>query len=344
MGKFLSEKEREELRFAHRVENMRRYADRIKTLLLLDAGWSQAKIAEALLIDEKTVRQYRELYGEGKIDRLCDDNYQGSKSNLSEKQIQELQDYLNKNICGSSVEIAAWIRQQWAVNYSLSGVRNLLKNLGFVYKKTKVIPGKADGQAQQEFINHLEQIRKTLKPCDKLYYIDGVHPQHNSHPGYAWVKKGENREIKSNTGRKRLNLNGAVDAQSHEVFIRQDERITAESTLKLLKQLVEANEKAESIYVVLDNARYNRNQVILDYVRDSPIKLLFLPPYAPNLNLIERLWKFFKKNVLANRYYPEFKDFKTACSHFFDQVNQKKYQQELRSLLSMNFQIISSST
>ena len=73
------------------------------------------------------------------------------------------------------------------------------------------------------------------------------------------------------------------------------------------------------------------------YLQDSRIKLVFLPAYAPNLNLIERLWKFFKKQVLYNRYYETFGGFRTACEDFFN--NPQRYHHELRSLLTENFAI-----
>jgi len=63
-----------------------------------------------------------------------------------------------------------------------------------------------------------------------------------------------------------------------------------------------------------------------------------LPPYSPNLNLIERLWRFFKRQVLYGKYYPAFKEFKTACEKFFAEIG--SYAQELRSLLTENFQNI----
>jgi transposase len=68
---------------------------------------------------------------------------------------------------------------------------------------------------------------------------------------------------------------------------------------------------------------------------------VFLPPYSPNLNLIERYWKFFKKKVLYNRYYEKFNEFKDACERFFRQP--RRYLKELRSLLTENFGIIGAS-
>ena len=95
---------------------------------------------------------------------------------------------------------------------------------------------------------------------------------------------------------------------------------------------------ATCIYVICDNARYYRSKAVQAYLQDSRIKLVFLPAYAPNLNLIERLWKFFKKQVLYNRYYETFDDFRAACNDFFN--NPQRYQSQLRSLLTENFAII----
>ena len=92
------------------------------------------------------------------------------------------------------------------------------------------------------------------------------------------------------------------------------------------------------IYVICDNARYYRSKAVQAYLKTSRIKLVFLPPYAPNLNLIERLWKFFKKQVLYNRYYETFAEFKAACEAFFS--NPSQYEVQLRSLLTENFAII----
>ena len=73
---------------------------------------------------------------------------------------------------------------------------------------------------------------------------------------------------------------------------------------------------AKKITVILDNARYYRSKVVAEYLQNSRIELMFLPPYSPNLNLIERFWKFFKKQVLYNQYYGTFRQFKSACEFF----------------------------
>jgi len=207
-----------------------------------------------------------------------------------------------------------------------------------VYKKPKLVPGKADRQAQEAFLDTYQELKENRGEDDVILFMDAVHPQHNPVLGYGWIKRGEDREVPSNTGRRRLNINGAVDLERLEPVVRYDDTIDAASTIALFDQLLLAYAYATCIYLICDNARYYRSKVVQEYLQNSRIKLVFLPAYAPNLNLIERLWKFFKKQVLYNRYCETFGDFRAACEDFFD--NPKRYRAELRSLLTENFAII----
>jgi len=145
-------------------------------------------------------------------------------------------------------------------------------------------------------------------------------------------------KLPSNTGRQRLNINGAVNTNTLQVVVRTDETIDAESTIALLKTLEKKHPAAKHIYVIADNARYYRSRLVRKYLKRSRIKLIFLPPYAPNLNLIERLWKYFRKIVLYNHYYETFLEFKESCLAFF--ANIREHRAALRTLLTDNFEII----
>ena len=341
MNRFLTASQRKELRYIHRMEDKRRYADRIKALLLLDEWMSASKIASILLLDEKSIRNYKRLYEQGGVNQLCNDNYQGGMSRLDANQQKELQSHLRDHLYPNTAAITHHIQQVYGVIYSISGLTDLLHRLGFVYKKPKVVPGKADGEQQGAFLQQLEAIKALQKQSGKLYYLDGVHPQHNTQAGYGWIERGQDQPLKSNTARRRLNLNGALDSQTHQVFIHEAASINSESTVELLKQLEHHNPEAEVIYAIADNARYYRSQAVRDYLVESKIRLIFLLPYAPNLNLIERLWKFFKKKTIVNQYYDTFEKFRRKCLGFFDQLNQGQFEEELKSLLTDNFRIIS---
>jgi transposase len=168
--------------------------------------------------------------------------------------------------------------------------------------------------------------------------VDATHPQHNPVLGCGWIKRGQEHPIQSNTGRQRLNINGAINVQTLSAEVRFDATIDAASTIALLQQLEQANPSAPRIIVICDNARYYKSKAVAAYLPTSRIQLEPLPPYCPNLNLIERFWKFFKRQVLYNHYYETFDTFRDACKTFFAELD--VFTPRLRTLLTENFQII----
>jgi len=339
MGLFLTSKDIAELKQDHRAEEKRRYADRIKSVLLLDEGMKASEVARILLLDEKSVRRYRELYEEGGLEGLCIDEIVGKRSRLSLEQEDQLIKELKSKIYLSTAGIIKYVQLNFCIEYSVSGMAKLLERLGFSYKKPKVVPGKANKELQEQFLQMLGEIAAEDEQ-NPLFYLDGVHPQHNSHPAYGWFVRGEETQLKTNTGRERVNITGALNARTHEIVIQEDERFNADTTINFFKRLEAKNPVATVIRVVLDNAGYYKGQKIREYLASSRIELLYLPPYSPNLNLIERAWKFFKKKALANQYYEKYSEFRKACLSFFEKDNWDKYKLELRTLLTNNFEII----
>jgi len=112
-----------------------------------------------------------------------------------------------------------------------------LKVHGFSYKKPAVIPGKANREAQEQWIKQYEELKASLPGGESICFIDDVHPTHNTKLAYGWIRKGERKEIPTNTGRQRLNLSGAIDIISKRVFVRENEALNANSTIKFLKKI-----------------------------------------------------------------------------------------------------------
>jgi transposase len=334
----LSAEKLAELRTAHRKTRDKREADRVKAVVLLATGWSAEQVAEVLQVDTNTVRNHFKRYREGGVKALGHVAYRGSESMLDEEQLAILDVHLQTHLYETAKAIAHWVEETFGVSYTESGMTALLHRLDYVYKKPKLTPGKADAKAQKAFLEEYEKLKETKDEGDPLYFMDAVHPQHNPVLACGWIKRGEDREVRSNTGRRRVNINGAIDLERLEPVVRFDDTINGDSTIALFKQLEQLHLAAAWIYVICDNARYYHSKAVKQYLKDSRIKLVFLPPYAPNLNLIERLWKFFKKKILYNRYYASFDEFRTACEEFFS--NPRKYHRELRSLLTENFAII----
>lgn len=337
---FLSEKQKVELRAEHRVEDKSRYADRIKAILMLDAGYSAAKVAELLLMDEKSVGNYRRRYEAGGLEELCVDEYDGKLCRLDAAELDVLETELRSKVYLTAAAVSKFIEQQFDVKYAVSGIAALLHRIGFSYKKPKVIPGKANPEAQREFLDRLNELKEAKSPEDKLLFMDGVHPQHNSVPAYGWLPVGEETPLKTNTGRRRVNLNGALDAETHDIQVCEFDTLDAVTIIMFFQMLEKRYPKAKKIYIVLDNAGYYKGKLIQEFLTTSRIELIYLPAYAPNLNLIERVWKFFKKKVLANRYYEAFLEFKEACLSFFNKQHWRSLKKELSALLTDNFQIV----
>ncbi len=143
--------------------------------------------------------------------------------------------------------------------------------------------------------------------------------------------------IKSPSGRKRFNVLGALNAITHEVItVTNDTYINSESVCQLLHKLA-ALGLSIPITLVLDHARSQKCRLVQELADSLAIELLYLPSYSPNLNLIERLWKFVKKKCLYSKYYSEFSLFKTAITTCIEEA-QRQHKQELDSLLTLRFQ------
>lgn len=336
----LTDNQLTELKRAHRKQRDKHYADRIKAIVALSNGWTPVQIADMLLIDEKTVRNYFDRFCELGIPGLLNDNYKGSSPKISDDHIRSLTEHLDDTIYCDSMEIIAYIKSEYGIEYSRSGLIDLLHRLGYSYKKPKHVPGKADAAAQEAFVDEYRNLKASKGENDVILFADATHPQHNSSPSYGWIRTGVDKELKSNCGRQRLNINGVIDIETCEPTVDFYDTINAQSTIDLFKKIEAKYKKSDRITIIVDNARYYRNKELDEYLSTSRIRLLFLPPYSPNLNLIERFWKYFRKKVINNKYYPSFSEFIESCRRFFRE--RKRYYSELKTLLTDNFHICAS--
>ncbi len=144
--------------------------------------------------------------------------------------------------------------------------------------------------------------------------------------------------IRTSSGRQRYNVLGAVETRDHDmVTVRTTGSINAQTICELAR-LIHGMYPGEAIPMVLDNARYQRNRLVIALAEELGMELLYLPTYSPNLNLIERVWKLVKTKCLRNQYYEDFKKFRGAIDCFLDSLNGSN-RNLLESLLTENFQI-----
>ncbi len=294
-------------------------------------------MAEALLLEDDAIRRYFTRFSEGGIKELLSNKHQGKMSYLTHKELMRLEEHLKDHTYQKIAEIINYVKEEFDIEYTDSGMRTILYQLNFVYKKPEKVPFRVDVEKQKEFIRLYPKLKKKLGKEDRLYFMDATHPEHTAVPSYGWIKKGETQVLKANPRPYRLNINGAVNIDTLDMVIRFEEKINKDTTLDFLSALRKHQPKGW-IYLICDNAGYYQSPDVQWFAENLAIKLIYLPPYSPNLNLMERIWKFFKKNVLYNKYYEEFEDMKNASKKFFRRI--VEYKDELATLVTENFQVI----
>jgi transposase len=222
------------------------------------------------------------------------------------------------------------------------GAKNLKKKLQFTYKKTRLKPGKApEEQIQYDFVSwYKSALEESRKGKFHILFYDPVHQLHNTINGKCWQKKGGNNTVvlESNTGRKRITILGAINPVNHQfTSLILEGMVDKDVTKVTLKNIRDTYNDDKEIIIIMDNAGYNRAYPVQEYAKELNIKIRYLPPYAPNLNLIERVWKFLKSK-LKNKYIEKYQDFKLWINDFCE--NFETYKVEIKKLIADRIQII----
>lgn len=335
----LDDQKRKELRHLRKKSRDKKVYVKLSTILMLDAGYTPVQIEECLGVDVSTVYRYTKDYQQMDILDYLRDNHVAYSGKLSEAQEEQLIKEVSENLYLTSKEVAAYILREFGVAYVDKGVVKLLHRLGFSYKKTKQVPAKANRSQQEAFVNELNDLLDK-EPNTVVYFNDGVHPQYNTRPEYGWIPKGKDYEMPSNPGRERVNITGALNARNvTEVLVVESAAVNAQSTIEVW-EAAEKQHPGKSIVHICDNARYYHSKVVEQWLKDHPkTKVKYLPAYSPNLNLIERLWKFMKKEAINSFYYETKEAFRRAVLDFFKHIG--RYKKDLMTLLTLNFRLVS---
>lgn len=331
--------ERESLRIFQRTVRSRSEYVKVTSLLMLDKDYSITEISDCLGIDDSTIHRYRASFQQDGIETYLRTDYQGYWGRLSSMELSALRQELHRHLYTDSKQIITWVQEHFGVRYSLSGMIDVLHRIGFTYKQTKQVPCETDVKAQQEFLQELAVVvEQSVDTTSVIYFADGVHPTHNTRSTHAWIEKGSEREQLSVSGRDRLNINGVINAVvPTDVHIVECASVNSQTTKELYEKVLAANPEAKTIYIISDNARYYRNKELAVWLKTTRIVPIFLPPYSPNLNLIERLWKFMRKKIINTAFYRKKEDFRESVLAFF--ANITNYKDELSSLMTLNFHV-----
>ena len=262
----------------------------------------------------------------------------GSWSRLAihqESIVRHLEDHLYTKV----QDICAYVETTFQIHYTVSGMTQWLHQQGFSYKKPKEVPAKADPRKQEAFIEQYAELLASRSPYNPIFFMDSCHPTMTTKVSGGWIRKGEDKAIQQGASRTRVNVTGAIDLSTMQVVTEHPDTVNGETTVNFLKKLKDANPDASKLHVILDQSGYHRSEAVRAFAGVSGIDLHYLPPYSPNLNPIERLWKVMNEHVRNNHFFKSAKEFREAISDFFEQTL-SKIAQSLRDRINDNFQRI----
>lgn len=303
-------------------------------------GYRHQAICEVVGCCRNTVGNYLALYEQSGLAGLRTLNYTGPVSELDSHEAK-VEASFRAQPPRSAKEARERIQGLTGIERSLSRVRAFMKRMGMQVRTTGQIPAKADPAKQQAFHDEILQplLQKAKAGQCHVLFLDSVHFVLAAFVAAVWCF--ERVFVKTAPGRFRLNVIGVIHATSHQfTALYNSTYITANTVVQLLERVAKRY-AGLPIHIVLDNARYQHCQFVKDAADRFKITLVFLPPYSPNLNLIERLWKFVKAEVCAARYFEDPKTFQNAIIDFLNQLDRKPIKKRLESLLTPNFQLFS---
>lgn len=168
-----------------------------------------------------------------------------------------------------------------------------------------------------------------------VFFVDAAHFVFGTFLGCLW--SFTRIFVRAASGRQRFNVLGAWNAITRELIAVTNTTVVNSETMSQLLHKIATVGLSGPITLVLDNARYQRNATVQALAAQLGIRLLFLPSYSPNLNLIERLWRFLKRHSIYGRYHPTFSDFKAAIEETIDGLS-TTHADQLATLMTLQFQ------
>lgn len=326
-----------ELRYAHPSPIVQRRAETLwLKSLAADLNLPHAAIAQIAGVTENTMRDYFALYQAGGVEQLKELHPYRPESEL-QAHATSLEAYFREHPFATIKQAQAKIKELTGIQRSNTQVRTFLKALGIRCRKVGMLPAKADPDAQAAYLHDTLEPRLAEAQAGKraVFFVDAAHFVLAPFLGFLW--SFVRLFIKAPAGRQRFNVLGALNAITHElVTVTNTTYINAESVCALLRQLAALN-LGVPITLFLDNARYQKCALVQALAAQLKIELCYLPAYSPNLNLIERLWRFVKKECLYSEYYADFTTFKTAITTCLNETA-TTHKAALDSLLTLRFQ------
>jgi transposase len=323
----------------------RRVYQRLTAVLAIAEGDGREGVAHLLGISLSQLGEWLRVYRNKGLDALCALHYKGDPGKLTAQQVGQLKEKVKTGCFRSSDQIRQWLQDAFSVSYTPSGVKDLLRRIGVSYHKVSGLLWKADPDKQRAFVKrvgrHKREAKRPGAPLTRRYYVDACHPVWGLDLVYCcWLLVGQRFLVGMGSGRKRLNILGAYCPDDHEYidYRLSRDNINGEQFVNFLRLLLSTHPETERFILYVDGARYYKSPVVKEWLSRHPqFHLSRVPAYSPNVNLIERLWKFMRQKALC-RWHRTFEDMQAAISSVLDHL--ESYRLELPTLMTERFHIV----
>jgi transposase len=323
----------------------RRVYQRLTAVLAVAAGKSREEVAELLGVGLTQLSEWLRVFRNEGLDALGEIHNKGDPGNLTPNQIAQLRTQVSTGCFHNSDQIRHWIEATFGVRYSSTGIKDLLKRIGVTYHKVSGFLWKADPDKQHAFVKriarHQREAQRPDAPRTRRYYVDACHPIWGLDLVFCcWLLVGQRFLVGMGSGRKRLNILGAYcpDDQEYLDYRLTRDNINGEQFVNFLRLLRSMHPETEKFILYVDGAKYYSSPVVKEWLKRHPeFHLSRIPAYSPNVNLIERMWKFMRAKALC-KWHPTFEAMQGAVSEVLDHL--ETYRGELETRMTEKFDIL----
>jgi transposase len=222
---------------------------------------------------------------------------------LNQIQTEELITHIEASSYVNTADICLYVQDRYDIVYTVSGMTSWLHRNKFSYKQPKGTPAKADPKKQEQFIAEYNRLLNSLPEDEPILFADGVHPTQATKLSYGWIRTGQDKLVATTGSRVRINIFGSLNLEDMSVLTTTHETIDSAAIGQHFEQLRDRYSSSKIIHLILDQGSYNTSGKTKELAEKHGIKLHYLPPYSPNLNPIERLWKVMNERARNNKFF-----------------------------------------
>lgn len=320
-------------KFAHNVDDLiaecekalERASEKVKIRILaaraILKGKTTAEAADMFCVSPSSVNRWVRIVDTKGVDALQDRPKSGRPGKLSAENLEELDEVLKKPAhevdpaydVWDGLSLSDYISRTFSIAMSARNCCRIFRKLDYTQQRPQVFPSKGheDEETRQAFMEEMEKMKQD--PNVIPVFQDEVHIKQQTTVTVGWFKKASKPKIASYPGRASIALSGFVIPETGELFIARPERFTGETTIKAIRDFLKAHppEQGKRFAICLDNAPWHRKCFRLVEKEARPeyndirekARLVLLPPYSPDLNPIEQVWRLIRKRFTHNRFF-----------------------------------------